>query len=60
MSAMRVCILKFKETYKGEIEIIPTMCEREQDRENKFRPYGVHHPELAECCFTHTKRAIHV
>ena len=59
LSAFRVCTLKFMESYKGKVELIPTMCEREADRENGFRPYGVHYPELAKSCFAHTKRAIH-
>lgn len=59
LSGLRLTAIKFKELYKdAEIELVPTMTEREADKENKFKPYGLHFPELAEMCFNHTSRAI--
>ena len=54
LSAVRMVALKCDR----DIELVPTMCERELDSENRFAPYGNHFPELAEHCFAHTRRAI--
>ena len=59
-SAIRIATLKFMEDYEGDVELVPTMCERELDKANRFKPYGGHYPELAEHCFAHTINAISI
>ena len=58
-SALRIVALKLMEQHEN-VELVPTAWERELDRDNRFKPYGGHYPELAEHCFAHIERAVNI